>query len=273
MSAPNLYEILTVTLAHDLKDGEVGFTGLTTGNATARFATSIPLAAAELARRTHAPNLTIMLSGSFHNPNLGRLTSLPDSEFDEDLRDLECEAQSKGFPNHTWSIKRGDIDFGFSSGAQVDRRGNINSVCIGDYHKPKTRLIGPVLQPEHMSLFGREYIMMPVHEPRRFVERVDFISGVGYPGGLAGRRELGLDWGGPELVFTPKCIFDFDKEVGQMRVKSIHPGISQEDVRGSTGFDLGPLDDVPETPIPSAEEVEILRRQVDPHGLLLPAAG
>lgn len=100
MSAPNLYEILTVTLAHDLKDGEVGFTGLTTGNATARFATSIPLAAAELARRTHAPNLTIMLSGSFHNPNLSRLTALPDSEFDEDLRDLECEAQSKGYPNH-----------------------------------------------------------------------------------------------------------------------------------------------------------------------------
>src|SRR3546814_6322397 len=83
-------------------------------------------------------------------------------------------------------------------------RSNINSVCIGDYHRPKVRLIGPVLQPEHMTLFGREYIMMAHHDTRRFVEKVDFISGVGYPGGLAGRHELGLETGGPELVFTPK---------------------------------------------------------------------
>src|SRR3546814_3924649 len=90
-------------------------------------------------------------------------------------------------------MKLGDIDFGLSSGAQVDRHGNINSVCIGDYHRPKVRLIGPVLQPEHMTLFGREYIMMAHHDTRRFVEKVDFISGVGYPGGLAGRHELGLE--------------------------------------------------------------------------------
>src|SRR3546814_4707555 len=89
-----------------------------------------------------------------------------------------------------------------------------------------------------MTLFGREYIMMAHHDTRRFVEKVDFISGVGYPGGLAGRHELGLETGGPELVFTPKCIFDFDKTVGHMRVKSIHPGITHEDLQACTGFDL-----------------------------------
>lgn len=272
MMEPTVYEMITVALAHDLKDGDVGFTGLTTGSAAARFATSIPLAAAELARRTHAPNLTIMLAGHFHNPNLSKIASLPDSEFSEELRDLECEIQSKGFPNHPWVMKRGDISFGFSSGVQVDRQGNLNSVCIGDYRKPKVRLIGPVLQPEHFALFGREYIMMPHHTPRNFVEKVDFVSGVGYPGGLKGRAELGLDWGGPEQVITPKCIFDFDKEAGDIRVKSIHPGVTQQDLRDATGFDLGPLDDVPETPVPSDEDVRILREKVDPNGLLLPQA-
>ena len=270
MNDATVYEIIAAALARDFKEGEVGFTGLTTGDAAATFATSIPLAAAELARRTHAPSLTIMLAGWVHNPNLARLTSLPHSEFDEDLRDLECEAQSKGYPNHTWCIKRGDIDFGFASGAQLDVQGNINSVCIGDYHAPKVRLVGPVLQPEHMTLFGREYVMMAHHDRRRFVERVDFISGVGYPGGLAGRKALGLERGGPELVFTPKCIFDFDKQAGRMRVKSIHPGVSIDDVRDNTGFDLGPLDGVPTTPLPSPEELRVLREEVDPNRLLLP---
>src|SRR5690606_18992017 len=103
-----------------------------------------------------------------------------------------------------------------------------------------------------------------------FVEKVDFISGVGYPGGQAGRRELGIEWGGPELVFTPKCIFDFDKEAGRMRVKSIHPGVGIDDLRASTGFDLGPLGDVPLTRLPEPEELELLRNEVDPYGLLLP---
>jgi len=272
MRAANLYEIITVVLSRDLKDGEVGFTGLTTGDGAARFATSIPLAAAQLARLTHAPNLTIMLAGWVHNPDLRKLLRLPNSEFDEELRDLDCEAQSRGFPNHPWAIKRGDIDFGFASGVQVDRSGNLNSVCIGTYHHPKVRLVGPVLQPEHLTLFGREYIMMPHHDARRFVEKVDFVSGVGYPGGIAGRRELGLEWGGPELVFTPKCIFDFDKEAGCMKVKSIHPGVTIDELRASTGFDLGPLKDVPVTPQPSLEELELLRKEVDPYGLLLPSA-
>ncbi len=264
-----LYEILAVALARSLADEEVGFTGLVTGGPAAIFATAIPLAAMELARQTHAPNLTILLAGWSHNPDLTRLSALPDSEFDARLRDLECDAQMTTYPG-TWSIKRGDIDFGFSSAVQVDRAGNINSVCVGDYRRPKVRLVGPVLQPEHMTLFGREYVMMPHHERRNFVERVDFVSGVGYPGGLEGRRALGLDGGGPEWVVTPKCIFDFDKAAGRIRVRSLHPGVSAAELRAATGFDVGDLAAVPVTPPPTAEELEILRRQVDPRAILLP---
>ena len=121
-----------------------------------------------------------------------------------------------------------------------------------------------------MTLFRREYIMMPHHEARNFVAKVDYVSGVGYPGGEAGRKALGLDWGGPELVITPKCVFDFDKRAGRMKVRSIHPGVSAEALRASTGFDLGPLDGVPVTPEPDAEALAVLRRDVDPRGILIP---
>lgn len=269
---PSLPEILAVALSHEFRDEEVGFTGLVTGSAAALFSTAIPVAAMELARRTHAPGLTVLLAGWSHNPDLQQLETIPDSEFDAALRDLPCEAQQVDYPGQ-YSLKRGDVSFGFSSGAQIDVAGNLNSVCIGDYRRPKVRLVGPILQPEHMTLFGREYIMMPRHDARTFVEKVDYVSGVGYPGGLAGRRALGLDRGGPELVMTPKCIFGFDRAAGRMTVRSIHPGVTAEDLRGATGFDLGDLGGVAETPLPEPGELRLLREAVDPRGLLLRGAG
>lgn len=269
ISDSTLHERLVVALSRTFKDGEVGFTGLATGRAAAVYITGIPLAAMALAQQTHAPNLTILLAGWSHNPDLSVLHDLPDLEFDERLRDLPCEAQMMDYPAQ-YALKRGDVSFGFSSGVQVDAQGNLNGVCVGDHDNPDVRLVGPILHPEHMTLFGREYIMMPHHVRRNFVEQADYVSGVGYPGGLAGRKELGLEHGGPEQVITPKCVFDFDKEAGRMQVKTIHPGISVEDVREATGFDLGELGNVPDTPAPDPEELEILRRVVDPRKMLIP---
>lgn len=268
-AACTLNEVLAVTIARTIKDGEVGFTGLATGGPAALYATTIPLAAMELARRTHAPNLTILLAGWSHNPELQSLERMPDAEFETVLRDLPCEAQMIGYPG-PWCLKRGDIDFGFSSGVQVDAVGNLNSVCVGDHARPKVRLVGPILVPEHMTLFRREYVMMPHHDRRNFVANVDYVAGVGYPGGLEGRRRLGLEWGGPELVVTPKCIFDFDKERGAIRVRSIHPGVRLQELREATGFELSDLEGVPATEWPSDEELRVLRDDVDPRGMLLP---
>jgi len=266
--APTIHEMLAVVLAREFDDEEVGFTGLLTGAAAATFGTAIPLVGMELARLTHAPNLTILLAGCYHNPDFSDLDALPDSEHSAMLRDLPCEAQMVNYPG-PWVLKRGDVDFGFSSAVQVDREGNINSVCVGPYENPKVRLVGPILQPEHMTLFGREYVMMPYHERRNFVEKVDYVSGVGYPGGLAGRRKLGLDRGGPALVVTPKCIFDFDREEGLMKVRSIHPGVSAQELQAATGFDLGDLSKIPTTPMPTAEELLLIRTRIDPRRILL----
>jgi glutaconate CoA-transferase subunit B len=262
-----LYEMLVCALARTFGDGEVGFTGLLTGAAAAIYGTAIPLAAMELAKRTHAPDLTILLAGCYHNPVLEELDALPDSEHDAVLRDLACEAQMTTYPGQ-WSLKRGDITFGFSSAVQVDRVGNINSVCVGPYDRPKVRLVGPILQPEHMTLFGREYVMMPHHDRRNFVDRVDFVSGVGYPGGVEGRLALGLDHGGPFMVVTPKCIFDFDRDAGRIRLRSLHPGVTARDVQDATGFDLGDLGNVPATAVPGSDELRVLRDEIDPRNIL-----
>ncbi|MNH03731.1 3-oxoadipate CoA-transferase subunit B [compost metagenome] len=261
-----LAELLTVNLARSFKDREVGFTGLVTGGAAALYGTAIPLAAMSLAKEMHAPGLTILLAGWSHNPDLSALDQLPDSEFDSLLRDLPCEAHMMSYPG-TWAIRRGDIDFGFSSAVQVDRVGNINSVCIGEYEHPKVRLVGPILQPEHMALFGREYVMLPHHHQRNFVDQVDFISGVGHPGGAAGRAELGLRGGGPEWVVTPKCILDFDRTKGAIRYKSVH---NASDRKNPDMFflDLDPSA-VDITPPPTTEELDVLRRKVDPKKVLL----
>lgn len=261
-------ETIAAQLARSFRDGEVGFTGLVTGEAATLYGTTIPLAAMLLARRMHAPNLTVLLAGWSHNPDLSTLEVVPDSEFDAVLRDLPCDAQAVSYPGQI-RFKRGDIDFGFSSGAQVDRTGSLNSVCIGDYRKPKVRLVGPILQPEHMTIFGREYIMMPHHTRRTFVEKVDYVSGVGYPGGLAGRAALGLHHGGPEWIVTPHCIFDFDRERGHARLRSIHREEGRATLRDDTGFALDGLDAIPLTAAPTEEELRLLRGTVDPRGILL----
>ena len=263
-----LNELLAVNLSKEFKNGEVGFTGLATGKQATLYITAIPLVAMELAKRTHAPDLNIIFAGWIQNPDLSKIDKLPEAEYDETLRDIACEAQYLTYP-YQYSYKRGDISFGFGSGVQVDKVGNINSVSIGDPMKPKVRMVGPIFLPEHFSQFGREYIMMPHHEKRAFVNKVDYIAGVGYPGGNKGRKALGIPRGGPELVITPKCIFEFNKIKGFIKVRSIHPGVSIQDLRSSTGFELGKLNNIKTTKIPKTEELRIIRQEIDPRGILL----
>ena len=263
---PSLYEVIAVAIARSLRQDDVGFTGLTTGAAAAMFGTMIPLAAMELARYRHAPGLTCLLAGWCHNPSIRDIDDVPGSEFDPRLLSLACDDLDMGWPAQI-SIKRGDVTVGFSSAAQVDREGNLNTVRIGRAARPDVQLVGPILIPEHLALFGREIVMIPRHDTRTFVEHVDHVSGVGFPGGRAGRAALGLPGAGPEMIVTPKCIFGFDDD-GAIFVRSIHPGITAQELRENTGFLLDVDDRVPFTPLPDEDELLVLRRDVDPHGLL-----
>jgi glutaconate CoA-transferase subunit B len=265
----NIYELLAANISRTFGDGDVGFTGMATGSETAIFSSLVPLAAMGLAQKMHAPNMTVLLAGALHNPNFAELENIPDSECEPLLAYLDCEAMMLSFPP-PWSCENGDVTCGFSGGAQVDMYGNMNSVCIGDYNKPKVRLVGPIFQTEHVTLFQREIIMMPHHDRRNFVEKVDYVSAVGWPGGMEGRKQLGLKRGGPMWIVTPKCIFDFEPISGRVRLKSVHPGITKEDIIANTGFEILGVEQAGVTPEPTQEELDILHNVVDPRGLLIP---
>jgi len=114
----------------------------------------------------------------------------------------------------------------------------------------------------------RYYLFFPNHSKNNFVERVDFVSGPGYIDGPKSRRTLGLPGGGPQLVITPFCVMDFSPHTGTMQLKSLHPAIPLEKVLDSTGFELIIPEDIPTTAPPKEEELELLRREIDPQGLL-----
>jgi glutaconate CoA-transferase subunit B len=259
-------EFITIALARTLKDGEVGFTGLSTGPRAALYATGIPLAAMGLAQQLHAPNLTILLCGWVINPRLDELRFLPELEFTDVMTDLLSEGRITGYPNAI-SYKRGIVDFGFSTGAQIDRYGNLNSVQIGTGTTPKVRLVGPILQPEHFTVFGREIIAMSTHSQRSFVADVDYRSGVGHRADGRSRADLGLTTQGPATVLSPYGVFDFDPH-GHMRVSQLSPGVTLDEVAAETGFPLEVNPDA-EPLVPTAEELQVLRNVVDPHNVLL----
>lgn len=268
---PTIYEVMAAAISHELKDFETWFIGLATGGQTILLLARLPLVGMSLAQHTHAPN-SFMLVRSQLNPIISEVPTRMESEFGAALRYWRCECQPPQHPQTlpTYGAGRGDINVGFASVAQIDKYGNCNIVCIGDYHKPKVRLIGPIFQPTHLACFGREIIVVD-HEKRNFVDRVDFISGVGYLDGPGAREKLNLSGSGPCMILTDKAIFEFDPETKLARLRSVHPGVSLDEVKENTGFthDYIPTE-VPETPPPTAEEVRLIREAIDPRGVLLP---
>lgn len=260
------HEFLAVAIARSLRNGDVGFTGLTTGRQAAIFGTGVPLAAMGLARYMHAPDLTILLCGWVINPQLHTMKFLPDLEFSDAMLEIPSEGRITGYPNPI-SYKRGRVDVGFSTGAQVDQYGNLNSVRIGHGTRPQVRLVGPILQPEHFAVFHREIVTMATHSLRTFVPEVSYRSGVGHRVDGRAREELALSNDGPQLVVSPLGVFDFHTPDKRMRALHLSPGASFEQVQANTGF---AIDTETASPLsPTAEELDILRTQVDPLGVLL----
>jgi acyl CoA:acetate/3-ketoacid CoA transferase beta subunit len=132
---------------------------------------------------------------------------------------------------------------------QIDRAGNMNLSSIGDHTKPKVQVIGARGAPGNTVNHATSY-WVPRHSERVFVEKVDFISGVGKP------------LGHPRFVITNLCVFDLDDS--RMRLRSLHPGVSVDDVVANTGFELEIPDDVPPTRDPTDEELRLIRETLDP---------
>lgn len=246
-------EWMAVVAAREIKDGEVVFVG-----------TGLPMLAAMLAKRTHAPDCVIVFEAGGVDP---RMNQLPMSVGDS--RTIENAAMASGlFDVFNYLLQGGRIDIGFLGGAQVDRYGNINSTAIGnDYLRPKVRLPGSGGGAD-VAIMSQRTVIMARHELRRLPEKVDFITSPGWLEGNDSRAAAGIPHGGPAALVTTLGLIRYRDITHEPFLASVRPGIMPSDVRTQTGFALDidvPLD----LPEPSTQEIEILRRDVDPHKIFL----
>ncbi len=257
-------ELMACAVSRELKDGELGFIGLGTGGRAFIYAVGIPSVAIELAH--HRGVDFIAQYGVKLEP---RIPDAPDCFTDANLLTWPCRAMIL-VEDCLDMFRRGMMDWGFVSGAQIDPYGNLNSVCIGDQKQPKVRLVGAIAQTDHCAHARHTMIILP-HERRVFVERVDYISGLGFGDGPGYRERYQHHGGGPGKVVTNLAVLDFHPQTRRMRVESLHPGVSREQVESKTGFALEFPDPTPPTPPPTPEEVELIRTRIDPRGLWLQA--
>lgn len=226
--------------------------------------TGAPCAAAMLAQRTHAPRLFIIFEAGGLAP---RLPTMPISVGDS--RTWHQALMATSMADVFEICQRGLVDYAFIGGAQIDFYGNLNSTCIGDFDHPKVRLPGSGGANDLASLCWRTLVMTP-HDRRRFVEKVDFVTTPGYLSGPGAREAAGLPQGcGPYRVITDLAVLMFDDASKRMTILSLHPGVTAQRVRENTGFDLGEADQVTVTERPTERELEVLRRDVDPHRYIL----
>lgn len=155
-------------------------------------------------------------------------------------------------------------------GLQIDQFGNSNLIGVGkDYKRLQFRGPGAVGTLSMAHYVDRYYLFVQSHDKRIFVEKCDFVSTVGWGGGGAdGRQKLGIPGNGPVYCITPLCIFDFDETSKRMRLKSVHPGVTVEQVLANTGFKPVVPEQVPETEAPTQEELLTLRERIDIDGML-----
>ena len=226
---------------------------------TCFIGTGIPMLAAMLASKTTAPNIVPV----FEFGGLGAiLEELPRAV--GEARTFHKGISALGICDTMETAQRGFIDYGFLGGAQIDPFGNLNSVVIGEHDQPKVRLPGSGGGNDVGSLCWQTIAIMQ-HDARRFVPKVDFVTTPGYLSGPGAREAAGLPRGtGPMAVVSTLALMDFDPHTCRMRLKSLHPGVTVEEVTASTGFDLVIPQEVGQNAPPSAEELRLLREEIDP---------
>ena len=238
-------ELLAIIGARQLRDDTTVFAGV-----------GVPLLAAVLAQQRQAPRLTMVIEGGIIGPRVkpGRL---PIST--NEMRAGHRAQMLPGITDTFLFAQRGFLDYGFMGGAQIDQHGNINTSVVGsDYWKPKVRLPGTGGADDIASLC-REVIILTAHEKRRFVPRVDFVTSPAWLDGDGARRRAGLLFGGVSRVVTTLGILGFDPDTRRMRIEAIHPGVTVEQVRDNTGFDLVEAERVAVTAPPTEDELAMLR--------------
>jgi len=255
MIAPTytLTELMAVTAAREIQDGEVVFAG-----------TGLPMLGAMLAQRTHAPHCCIVFEAG---TVASQLAHLPMSVGDP--RVMLGAATAAGLIEvFTYVLQAGRVDVGFLSGAQIDCYGNINSTSIGaDPTHPKVRFSGSGGACD-IACLAKRTVIIALQEKRRFPEKVDYITSPGWLRGGDSRQQAGLVHGGPSVVVTTMGVMRFRRDTKEMYLASYHPGLTPQAVAEATGFYLEIFGAI-ETPVPDEDELRILREVVDPERIFL----
>lgn len=236
-------EMMTVTAARALENGMTCFVGI-----------GLPSEAANLARLTHAPDVVLIYeSGTLQT----RPDVLPLSIGDGELAETALTTVAVPEMFRYW-LQGGKIDVGFLGTAQIDRYCNLNTTLIGDYREPRVRLPGGGGAPEIATNAGEVFITLK-HSRRAFVDRVDFVTTLGFGRDGKGRDGVPNIGKGPTRVITDLCVMKPDPETRELVVVSLHPGVTREDVVEATGWEIRFAEQLESTPEPSAKELEVLR--------------
>lgn len=246
-------EMMAVAASRVLEDKKSVFVG-----------TGLPMIAAILAQKTHAPELMMAFESGGINPQVPTLPlGVGDSRtfYKAVMAGSMCDAVE--------AAQAGYLDFGFLGGAQMDRFGNLNSTCIGPYEKPKVTFPGSGGANDIGSICWRT-IITTRHEKRRFAEKVDFVTSPGYLTGPGAREAAGLPRDtGPYRVVTDLCVLGFEEKTKSMTLLSVHPGVTVDQVIENTGFKLIIPEKVATTSPPTAVELKLIREEIDPKGIYI----
>ncbi len=246
---------MTVAAARMLRDGAVCFVGI-----------GLPSTAANLARLTHAPEAVLVYESG---PIGAKPPVLPLSIGDGNLAETADTVVSTPEIFRYW-LQGGRVDVGFLGAAQLDRFANINTTVVGAYDKPKVRLPGAGGAPE-ISSSAKEVLIVVKQSKRTFVEKLDFVTSVGFLSGGNAREAAGLSGKGPVAVISDLCILRPDAATRELKVASIHPGVDRNTISANTSWQIQFAEDCGQTPAPTAQELKTLRdlkaRTAAAHGI------
>jgi acyl CoA:acetate/3-ketoacid CoA transferase beta subunit len=248
-------ELMAVCGSRQIKNGDVVFIG-----------TGLPLIAAMLAKKTHAPRAKIVYEAGFIDSNAKDIAlSIADSRLGYRASAAIGLIETLGL-----MLQGGHVDVGFVGAAQIDEYGNINTTYIGSFERPTVRLPGSGGGNDIMSS-AKRFVVIMMHEKRKMVKKLDYLTSPGFLDGPGAREKAGLMGNGPSLVVTNLCQMDFDPNTKRIRLGTIHPGVSVQQILENTGFDLIVPKNVQTTEPPTLEEIDLLRA-IDPNGIYIPRA-
>lgn len=236
-------EMMTIAAARLLWPGCVCFVGI-----------GVPSAAANLARLTRVPDIVLIYeSGTIGTkPDL-----LPLSIGDGELAETATVVVPLPEVFSYW-LQAGRIDVGFLGAAQIDRYGNLNTTVIGDYGRPKTRMPGAGGAPE-IARHAQQTFVVLKQSPRSFVTKLDFRSTAGFLGGGRERAMLGVGGSGPQCVITDLGLLKPDPESGELTLVARYANVAVEQIVAATGWPLRVAASVDVVPVPTLEELTVLR--------------